>query len=168
MSTPKKTTTKVTKGTKCAPKASTSTKTTAKTATKTAEKTVSAKKTAEKAAAKSTVKSSAKSAVKAPAKTTAKATVKKTAPKASKKALEEVVFNVYSPDSKSVEVAGEFNNWTPAKMKKGEQGVWSIKLKLAAGTYQYKFVFDGSWEIDQANPNRVPDGQGGENSVKNV
>ena len=160
MSTPKKTTTKVTKGTKCAkcapkatakataPKASKCAKTTAQTATKTTEKTAPAKKTA--------------------AKTVAKTTVKKAAPKASKKALEEVVFNVYSPDSKSVEVAGEFNNWTPAKMKKGEQGVWSAKLKLAAGTYQYKFVFDGSWEIDQANPNRVPDGQGGENSVKNV
>ena len=160
MSTPKKTTTKVTKGTKCAkcapkatakataPKTSKCAKTTAQTATKTTEKTAPAKKTA--------------------AKTVAKTTVKKAAPKASKKALEEVVFNVYSPDSKSVEVAGEFNNWTPAKMKKGEQGVWSVKLKLAAGTYQYKFVFDGSWEIDQANPNRVPDGQGGENSVKNV
>ena len=160
MSTPKKTTTKVTKGTKCAkcapkatakataPKASKCAKTTAQTATKTTEKTAPAKKTA--------------------AKTVAKTTVKKAAPKATKKALEEVVFNVYSPDSKSVEVAGEFNNWTPAKMKKGEQGVWSVKLKLAAGTYQYKFVFDGSWEIDQANPNRVPDGQGGENSVKNV
>ena len=160
MSTPKKTTTKVTKGTKCAkcapkatakataPKASKCAKTTAQTATKTTEKTAPAKKTA--------------------AKTVAKTTVKKAAPKASKKALEEVVFNVYSPDSKSVEVAGEFNNWTPAKMKKGEQGVRSVKLKLAAGTYQYKFVFDGSWEIDQANPNRVPDGQGGENSVKNV
>ena len=160
MSTPKKTTTKVTKGTKCAkcapkatakataPKASKCAKPTAQTATKTTEKTAPAKKTA--------------------AKTVAKTTVKKAAPKASKKALEEVVFNVYSPDSKSVEVAGEFNNWTPAKMKKGEQGVWSVKLKLAAGTYQYKFVFDGSWEIDQANPNRVPDGQGGENSVKNV
>lgn len=160
MSTPKKTTTKVTKGTKCAkcapkatakataPKASKCAKTTAQTATKTTEKTAPAKKTA--------------------AKTVAKTTVKKATPKASKKALEEVVFNVYSPDSKSVEVAGEFNNWTPAKMKKGEQGVWSVKLKLAAGTYQYKFVFDGSWEIDQANPNRVPDGQGGENSVKNV
>lgn len=160
MSTPKKTTTKVTKGTKCAkcapkatakataPKASKCAKTTAQTATKTTEKTAPAKKTA--------------------AKTVAKTTVKKAAPKASKKGLEEVVFNVYSPDSKSVEVAGEFNNWTPAKMKKGEQGVWSVKLKLAAGTYQYKFVFDGSWEIDQANPNRVPDGQGGENSVKNV
>ena len=94
--------------------------------------------------------------------------VKKSAPKATKSVLQEVVFNVYSPDSKSVEVAGEFNNWAPAKMKKDEQGVWSLKKKLASGTYQYKFVFDGSWEIDQANPDRVPDGQGGENSVKNV
>ena len=160
MSTPKKTTTKVTKGTKCAkcapkatakataPKASKCAKTTEQTATKNTEKTATDTKTA--------------------AKKVEKTTVKKAAPKASKKALEEVVFNVYSPDSKSVEVAGEFNNWTPAKMKKGEQGVWSVKLKLAAGTDQDKFVFDGSWEIDQANPNRVPDGQGGENSVKNV
>lgn len=106
---------------------------------------------------------------KKPAAKTAKAApVKKVAAKTAKKELKEVVFNVYSPDSKQVEVAGEFNNWTPAKMKKGEQGVWSLKKKLAAGTYQYKFVFDGSWEIDQANPDRVPDGQGGENSIKNV
>ena len=97
-----------------------------------------------------------------------KTPVKKSAPKATKSVLQEVVFNVYSPDSKSVEVAAELNNWAPAKMRKDEQGVWSLKKKLASGTYQYKFVFDGSWEIDQANPDRVPDGQGGENSVKNV
>ncbi len=122
----------------------------------------------------STKKKTTEKAVKAaPAKKPA--AVKKAAPakkpaakKAQKPELKEVVFNVYSPDSKSVEVAGEFNNWTPAKMKKGEQGVWSLKKNLAAGTYQYKFVFDGSWEIDQANPDRVPDGQGGENSIKNV
>ncbi len=112
---------------------------------------------------------------KAPAKKTApatkaapKAAAKKAAPKAAKVELSEVTFSVFSPESKTVEVAGEFNNWTPAKMKKGKEGVWSLKEKLAAGTYQYKFVFDGSWEIDQANPDRVPDGQGGENSVKNV
>ncbi|MCK9181555.1 MAG: glycogen-binding domain-containing protein [Fibrobacteraceae bacterium] len=88
--------------------------------------------------------------------------------KSAKKASLDVVFNVYSPDSTSVEVAGEFNSWTPEKMKKGNDGVWTLKKALAAGSYQYKFVFDGSWEIDQANPDRVPDGQGGENSVKNV
>ncbi len=137
-------------------------------------KTKSAAKATKKAPASSAKKVVSKAVKEAPAKKTAKATkpkaaqAKKPAPKAAKKELKEVVFNVYSPDSKMVEVAGEFNDWTPAKMKKGEQGVWSIKKNLAAGTYQYKFIFDGSWEIDQANPDRVPDGQGGENSIKNV
>ncbi len=132
-------------------------------------KTKSAAKTGKKAPASSAKKVVSKAVKETPAKKDAKApTVKKSAPKATKKELKEVVFNVYSPDSKSVEVAGEFNDWKPAKMKKGEQGVWSLKKSLAAGTYQYKFVFDGSWEIDQANPDRVPDGQGGENSIKNV
>lgn len=143
---------------------STKKKPAAKTAKAAPEKKVAAK--AVKATKAAPVKkASAKSS--APAKAKA-APVKKVAAKTAKKELKEVVFNVYSPDSKQVEVAGEFNNWTPAKMKKGEQGVWSLKKKLAAGTYQYKFVFDGSWEIDQANPDRVPDGQGGENSIKNV
>ena len=137
-------------------------------------KTKSAAKATKKAPASPAKKVVSKAVKEAPAKKVAKATkpkaapVKKSAPKAAKKEMKEVVFNVYSPDSKLVEVAGEFNDWTPAKMKKGEQGVWSIKKNLAAGTYQYKFIFDGSWEIDQANPDRVPDGQGGENSIKNV
>lgn len=140
-------------------------------------KTKSAPKATKKASSSSAAKNISKAVKKeVPAKNVAKAAkpktaaVKKSAPKAAKKEqeLKEVVFNVYSPDSKQVEVAGEFNDWTPAKMKKGEQGVWSIKKNLAAGTYQYKFIFDGSWEIDQANPDRVPDGQGGENSIKNV
>ncbi|MBP5246967.1 MAG: glycogen-binding domain-containing protein [Fibrobacter sp.] len=163
MSTPKKTT----KATKEA-KATKSVKVASKAAPKAAAaKTAAPKTPAKKAAPKKVAAKTEEKA--APAKKAAvKAPAKKVSPKATKKDLKDVVFNVYSPDSNSVEVAGEFNNWTPAKMKKGEQGVWSIKLKLAAGTYQYKFVFDGSWEIDQANPDRVPDGQGGENSVKNV
>ncbi len=135
-------------------------------------------KTVKAAASKKTSAAKAPKAVKTAEKKPAQAkkvsaekkapVAKKAVKKTVKAKLTEVVFNAYSPDSKMVEVAGEFNNWTPAKMKKGEQGVWSLKAKLAAGTYQYKFVFDGSWEIDQANPDRVPDGQGGENSVKNV
>ncbi len=168
MSTPKKSTTKATKEAK-ATKAAKSVKAAPKSAvSKTAATKAPTKKTApKKVAAKAVEKKTVEKA--APAKKAqSKAPAKKISTKATKKDLKEVVFNVYSPDSKSVEVAGEFNNWTPAKMKKGDQGVWSIQLKLAAGTYQYKFVFDESWEIDQANPDRVPDGQGGENSVKNV
>ncbi len=144
---------------------STQKKPAAKTVKAATEKKVAAKAVKETKAAPAKKASPAKKA--APVKAKA-APERKSAAKAAKKELKEVVFNVYSPDSKQVEVAGEFNDWTPAKMKKGEQGVWSLKKKLAAGTYQYKFVFDGSWEIDQANPDRVPDGQGGENSIKNV
>lgn len=141
-----------------------------KAAPKTAAKPVAVKAVKTAPAKKPVAAKPAPKAVKAaPAPKKAAAPAKKVAaPKATKKELKEVVFNVYSPDSKVVEVAGEFNNWTPAKMKKGEQGVWSLKKSLAAGKYAYKFVFDGSWEIDQANPDRIPDGQGGENSVKNV
>lgn len=144
---------------------STQKKPAAKTVKAATEKKVVAKAVKETKAAPAKKASPAKKS--APVKAKA-APERRSAAKAAKKELKEVVFNVYSPDSKQVEVAGEFNDWTPAKMKKGEQGVWSLKKKLAAGTYQYKFVFDGSWEIDQANPDRVPDGQGGENSIKNV
>jgi len=96
------------------------------------------------------------------------APVKKTAETKTALKAQDVMFNVYSPESKSVAVAGEFNGWKPTKMKKGNDGVWNVKITIAPGAYQYKFVFDGNWEVDQSNPDRVPDGQGGENSVKNV
>lgn len=85
-----------------------------------------------------------------------------------KSVKKDVEFSVYSPESKSVELAGSFNGWKPAKMKRSKDGIWTVKVSLASGSYQYKFVFDGSWEVDSANPERIPDGQGGENSVKNV
>jgi len=95
--------------------------------------------------------------------------VKEPAPKA-KKAPPQVKtsdweFKVLSPASNSVAVAGDFNGWKPFALKKGKNGVWSGNVKLKSGEYQYKIIFDGKyWEIDKANPVRVSDGQGGENS----
>lgn len=142
------------------------------------------KKAAPKAAPKVVAKPVVKAAApKAPAKPVAKAVVKaapvkaapvKTAPaKAApvKVSAQEVVFSVFSPDSVSVAVAGEFNGWSAEKgaMKKGKDGVWTLKVKLAAGSYQYKVVYDGQyWNIDNSNPDRVADGHGGENSIKHV
>lgn len=137
------------------------------------------KKAAPKAAPKVVAKPVVKAAApKAPAKPVAKAAVKaapvKTAPaKAApvKVSAQEVVFSVFSPDSVSVAVAGEFNGWSAEKgaMKKGKDGVWTLKVKLAAGSYQYKVVYDGQyWNIDNSNPDRVADGHGGENSIKHV
>jgi len=88
--------------------------------------------------------------------------VKKAAPKGK---TSEHEFKVFSPASDSVAIAGDFNGWKPFALKKSKSGSWSGKVKLSAGEYQYKIVFDGKyWEIDNANPERVSDGQGGENS----
>jgi 1,4-alpha-glucan branching enzyme len=132
-------------------------------AKKTAAKAVPAKKTSANSAPVTTAAAKKAAVPAAPVKKAAETKTSKTVLKA-----QDVVFNVYSPESKTVAVAGEFNGWKPTKMKKGNDGVWTVKIAMTSGAYQYKFVFDGNWEIDQANPDRVPDGQGGENSVKNV
>lgn len=80
----------------------------------------------------------------------AKAAPAKAAPaKASKKVS--VLFEKFSPDSRSVEIVGSFNAWTLGKnsLKRDQNGVWSGKISLEPGTYEYKFVFDGlSYEAD--------------------
>jgi hypothetical protein len=62
-----------------------------------------------------------------------------------------VLFEKFSPESNSVEIVGSFNGWALGKnpLKKDSSGVWSGKVSLEPGTYEYKFVFDGlSYEAD--------------------
>ena len=99
--------------------------------------------------------------------------VKPAAPKAKKTVAKsktsDVEFKVYAPGSSSVAVAGDFNAWKPTALKKDKSGNWCGKIKLSAGEHQYKIVFNGQyWETDSSNPERVPDGHGGENSIKRV
>jgi 1,4-alpha-glucan branching enzyme len=81
-----------------------------------------------------------------------------------------VEFQLDSPSAKEVFLAGEFNDWSPTAqpMEKGGDGVWRTTLDLAPGTYQYKFVVDGTWMEDPKNPNTVADPYGGSNSVITV
>jgi len=60
------------------------------------------------------------------------------------------LFVLEAPFAKLVSVAGSFNNWNPKEhpMKKGRNGTWSTQLSLTPGTYEYKFVVDGSWQED--------------------
>jgi len=163
---------------KSAPKTSTkSVPTAAPAAKKAAAKPVAAKAApAKKAAAKPVAAPkkaapAAKPAVaakKAPAKTAAAKPATKTvaAPKTSKPAakpaskapaakassgLVEVVFERYSPNSGAVDLVGSFNEWKLGKtsLKRDANGLWSTKLKLKPGTYEYKYVYDGlSYEPD--------------------
>ena len=93
---------------------------------------------------------------------------RKAAPKAAGKS---VTFTVHADKGKAVYIAGEFNQWNPTAKKmayKAKDGIYSATLKLAAGTYQYKFVIDGTWCADPENVNSVANDQGTFNSVIEV
>ncbi|MBO6075564.1 MAG: glycogen-binding domain-containing protein [Fibrobacter sp.] len=131
-------------------------------------KTVVAKAAAKKVAAKAAPKAAAKPAAekKAPAKKAAcktaakpatekkvaavKPAAKKAAPKAAAKAPKKVtvVFEANCPLATTVSVAGSFNNWAVDKdmLKKDKKtGLWTGKITLDAGDYEYKFVCDGQY-----------------------
>ena len=109
----------------------------------------------------------ASTAVKVVARKTTKPAAKKASAK--KPVAKTVTFTVHADKGKAVYVAGEFNNWNPtAKKMAFKAGVYSAKLKLAPGDYQYKFVIDGTWCADPENANAVPNDQGTYNSVITV
>ena len=61
-------------------------------------------------------------------------------------------------DAKVVALAGNFNDWQQDQlhMHKTATG-WELPYALGAGNYEYKFVVDGVWIIDAANPLTVID-----------
>ena len=67
-----------------------------------------------------------------------------------------VTFRLHAPDAKIVAVAGEFNDWdaTSLPMRKSTNGDWSASIRVPAGDYGYKFVVDGQWTFDPAQPLR--------------
>ena len=90
---------------------------------------------------------------------------RKTTPKTS------VTFTIHADKGKEVYLAGEFNDWNPTAKKmayKAKSGIYATSIKLAAGTYQYKFVIDGVWCADPENANSVANDQGTFNSVITV
>ena len=114
-----------------------------------------------KTATKAVAKPAAKKTVRAPRKACATA-------KAAKKA---VVFTLHGEKGRSVCLAGEFNDWNPTAKKmayKARSGVYAASIRLAPGTYQYKFVVDGAWSADPENVNCVANDKGTFNSVITV
>ena len=93
------------------------------------------------------------------------------APKADKVVKQTVTFTVHAERGKEVYVAGEFNGWDPTAKKmayKARQGVYEATLKLVPGTYQYKYVIDGTWCADPENAEAVANDQGTFNSIVTV
>jgi len=81
-----------------------------------------------------------------------------------------ITFSLYAPHAKSVEVAGDFNQWqsgaTPL-VGPDEKGVWRVKLTLSTSLHRIEYVYwvDGaSRRVDPGQP-VVQDGFAGENNV---
>jgi hypothetical protein len=65
-----------------------------------------------------------------------------------------------------VAVAGSFNDWNPTATTMFREGdAWVARVDLPAGKTTYKFVVDGRFTIDPANPTIEEDGRGHVNSV---
>lgn len=61
--------------------------------------------------------------------------------------------------AKEVMVAGSFNYWTPrTHVMKRKGDTWQVQVPLETGNHSYKFVVDGEWITDPANPQTEADG----------
>jgi 1,4-alpha-glucan branching enzyme len=79
-----------------------------------------------------------------------------------------MTFTFKDEPGKKVYVAGTFNDWGPnaAPMADRDQtGVYAATLRISRGNHEYKYVVDGVWMVDPANPDCVINGHGSMNSM---
>jgi chromosome partitioning protein len=86
----------------------------------------------------------------------------------------EVVVRFKDAAAGDVRIAGDFNGWVPDRgvrsliASEGQTRVWTKVLTLEPGTYQYRYVVDGEWREDPANPQSAPGPTGQPNSILHV
>ena len=130
-------------------------------------KTTASKATTKKAAAKPAAAPKAAPKAAPAKKAAAKPAAKAAAPKAPKAAAATsaapkkvtVEFIADCPLASTVSIAGTFNNWAvdvDMLKKDKKSGLWTTKIALVPGDYEYKFVCDGkNWDA-------------GDNKIKHV
>lgn len=64
-----------------------------------------------------------------------------------------IVFITRASGAHRVQIAGDFNDWNPARspMMRIDEDTFQIRLPLSPGRYGYRFVIDGQWRNDPAN-----------------
>lgn len=82
-----------------------------------------------------------------------------------------VEFVVDAPEEADVQIAGDFNGWSPGALtcsKSNGKKQWCRSFLLKPGVYEYKYVINGKWMPDAQNTSAVDDHFGGKNSVIQV
>jgi hypothetical protein len=65
------------------------------------------------------------------------------------------------PGASTVEIAGDWNSWTPAPMTRDVDGRWSAELPLQGGAHKFIIVVDGQRQSVPRGVPTLPDGFGG-------
>ncbi|HYH03731.1 MAG TPA: hypothetical protein VEC37_11550, partial [Bacillota bacterium] len=56
-------------------------------------------------------------------------------------------------NAKKVMLSGTFNNWNPSELPMNKTATgWELPYVVGAGNHEYKFIVDGQWIADPANP----------------
>ena len=81
-----------------------------------------------------------------------------------------VRFEYLGNSGDEVFVAGNFNGWDPtaSPLKEDGDGVFSRTMFVEKGECEYKFVVNGTWCVDPACSDWVPNEMGSLNSVIKV
>ena len=90
---------------------------------------------------------------------------------AGKRGAVTVAFSLETSPGCTVGVAGSFNDWDPAVTPMEydpKEHVYRGAIDLGPGEYEYKFVIDGKWSLDESNPNFYPNDFGTLNSVLKI
>ena len=78
---------------------------------------------------------------------------------------------VVQPGARTVEAAGDFNGWNPARtpLEQISNGAWTVTIPLQPGRYEYMYVVDGQqWIADPFAAEQNDDGFGSRNAVLEV
>jgi 1,4-alpha-glucan branching enzyme len=53
--------------------------------------------------------------------------------------MEDMTFSLFAPYNTQAWLAGDFSDWEPLEMMKGEDGWFTCDYSLTSGTYEYSF-----------------------------
>jgi hypothetical protein len=79
-----------------------------------------------------------------------------------------IVIRLRLRDAHRVEIAGDWNEWTPTALAQSDPGQWELFVIVPAGPHRFMVLIDGApWRIPDGVAS-VPDGMGGRVAVLNV
>ena len=75
---------------------------------------------------------------------------------------------ITAPDARRVELAGDWNEWTPVLATRTPDGAWYADVRVAPGEHRYAFRIDGQrWRVPDG-VDSVDDGFGGRSALVTV